>query len=178
MPRLPIRTPILVLALLCAAPAFGQWLAPGRWATGDGFRPVAPGTWMVLRQNDGVEISAEGDHHVGRLTLWCTTTMPGGGLIFDTYNGSGLQHAPADAAELTSEVVTLMVDAQRFDVAFVHIPWERLWVADAVMSPSLMDAFANGSRLDLRNAAGEGITGYHLHGSSAAREAVRRACGF
>lgn len=169
---------LALLALgLSAPPAAAQWLAVGRWGTEGDFRFVAPGNWMVLRNDPGVEITAEGDNHQGRIELTCDPESPRGTLRFSLYFGDALDESALADVEPRRQTVTFVIDGQRFDRIFDYRPLDRDWVASDVLDSDLLDAFAWGSRLELLNKEGERITAYALNGSGAAREAVRRGCG-
>lgn len=174
-----IRPAALALLALgvSAPPAAAQWLAVGRWGTEDNFRFVPPGTWMVLQEDGGVEITAEGDNNQGRIELTCSADAPAGTLRFSLYFGDALDESALAPVEPRRQIVTLAIDGQRFERVFDYRPLDRDWVAEEVLETPLLDAFAWGTRLELLNKEGERITAYALTGSGAARQAVRRACG-
>lgn len=174
-PTVPLLC-LLALTLWLATPADAQWVAVGRWAQGDGFRFVAPGTWMVLAEGERVTISAEGDNHVGRLDLWCRADAPAGGLRFSGYYGEGLQRTHGPLPWPSGEAVVLMVDGRRFERVLRYDPLGRDWSAEAAIDPALLDALSNGSALELRGSDGGLVTRLGLSGSGAAREALRRVC--
>lgn len=166
--------PLLVAAtlLVSALPAAAQWVAVGRWGTPEAFRYVAPGSWMVLAGAAAgtVEISAEGDNHVGRLVLRCDPRAPAGEAVFSQYYG--------DALALEAETpVELRIDGQGFARAFRYDPAARLWRAPGPLDAAFLDAFAQGRRMELVTGAGTLVTRYRLSGSGAARAALQRSCG-
>ncbi len=166
---------IAAAVALPGMPAAAQWVAVGRWGDPGDFRYVVPGTWMVQAGSNGAaEISAEGDNHVGRITLWCRRDPAENGVRFSHYFGDDLHH-PAE--ERVIEPVTFVVDGQSFAGEFEFLPQDRLWVETGGLDSALLDAFAWGTQLELRNEAGDLVTRYWLNNSGGARAALRRACG-
>ncbi len=182
----PLAPALAVIALcLSITPAAAQWIASGRWGSESNWRYIVPGTWMVQRHDNPaqpVSIHAEGANHVGRIALWCDPTAQTSALRFDAYRGSALRQPAAtpdttEAATITEPVI-FEIDGQAFQRSLTYDATQRLWTATDVLDAAFLDAFSWGTRLNLRNAAGEDITGYLLSGSSSAREALRRACQF
>ncbi|MCL4675131.1 MAG: hypothetical protein KJZ59_03680 [Pararhodobacter sp.] len=184
MPSLPNRLVALAVVTGCslsALPAAAQWIASGRWGTETNWRYVVPGTWLVQRNDDAarpVSIHAEGDNHVGRIEFWCDPQSGASGLRFGAYRGDALRQPAVPEPVKPSETVALVIDGQRFERLFEYDAAARTWTASDALDAGFLDAFSWGSRMDLVNAAGEAITGYRMNGSSAAREALRRACQF
>jgi hypothetical protein len=172
-----IRLAAAFALLATAAPAAAQWVAVGRWGTEGNFRYVAPGTWMVLQRDGGVEVTAEGDNHQGRIEMLCGTDLPEGQMRFSGYFGDALEESVMAPAGAGQQPVSLVVDGQSFERMFHYRAEARDWVAEDALDASLLDAFAWGSRFEILNAAGERVTAYSLNGSGAARSALRRACG-
>jgi len=175
-----IRAATLLAALVLATtalPAPAQWIAVGRWGSEGNFRYVPPGTWMVQATGDGIGISAEGDHHQGRIELWCSAAEPAGRLRFSGYRGEGLDASALAGEEPRRQPVQFVIDGQSFERVFDYRPDERDWVAGAVLDGPFLNALAGGQRLELRNPGGEAITAFRLDGSRAARSAVQQRCG-
>ena len=162
-------------AVLASVPAAAQWVAVGRWGDPDNFRYVPPGTWMTWAAGaDSAEISAEGDNHVGRITLWCRRAPAEGGVRFSHYFGDDLRHPPQEGVV---EPVTLVIDGHSIAGQFEFLPQDRIWVEAGGLDSALLDAFAWGTQLELRNEAGQVVTRYRLNNSGAARQALRSRCG-
>ena len=171
----------VVVFAATSLPAHAQWIASGRWGTETNWRYIVPGTWMVLRQdntNQPVSIHAEGANHVGRIELWCDPETQASALRFDAYRGAALRQPAASTAETVTEPVIFDIDGQTFEHQFTYDPTHRLWTASGVLDAPFLNAFSWGTRLQLRNSAGDEITSYRLNGSSQAREALRRTCQF
>lgn len=174
-PRRLATLSALAVLIVSSMPASAQWIASGRWGTEANWQYVVPGTWLILRSDNAaqpVSIHAEGANHVGRIALWCDPQTQTSTLRFDAYRGLALNPAP------TPEPVTFEIDGQNFERTFLYDPAQSVWVADGALDATFLDAFSWGSRLQLRNAAGEEITSYRLNGSSRAREALRQTCQF
>lgn len=145
-------------------PASAQWIASGRWGTQDcwgtqdSWRYVTPGTWMVLRgasPSAPVTISAEGNNHVGRIALWCDPETGTSALRFDTYFGDALRRPSAFDTQRAMETVTFLIDGQRFDRAFDSDSETRTWSARDVLDPAFLNAFSEGTRLELQNSSSQ-----------------------
>ncbi|MFN4101392.1 MAG: hypothetical protein ACK4GT_16620 [Pararhodobacter sp.] len=172
-----IRLSLAALVLAATSlPAPAQWIAVGRWGSEREFRHVPPGTWMVRDEGDSIAISAEGDHHQGRLEFWCSAGDPAGRLRFSGYRGDGLPVPFADGGPV-SHPVQFVIGAQHFDRVFDYRPAERDWLGPALLDPDFLEVFAAGQRMDLLDAGGERITSFRLAGSRAARVAVQQSCG-
>ena len=166
-----------LLTLAPALPAQAQWIAAGRWGDETGFRYVQPGRWMVLERGGRVEMSAEGDNHLGRLTLSCDAGNPRGRMIFDAYRGPGLAESVLSPEQPGRESVTLLIDGQPFSGTFEYRPNDRYWLADGGLTPEFLDALAGGLGMEMRDSSGESVTRFRLSGTGAARATVARLCG-
>lgn len=181
--RLLHLTPLIVAFAFCltSLPAAAQWVAPGRWGTADTWRIVVPGTWLVLRSErptEPVSIHAEGDNNVGRIEMWCDPVAESSAMRLTAYYGNALRYPVARKAGDPAEPVVFIIDSQRFDRAVTYDFAGRQWLAQDMLDAPFLDAFAWGTRMELRNAADELVVSYRLNGSSAAREALRSVCGF
>ena len=178
MPLPRSRSLAVLLALLAwlPVPALAQWIAVGRWGTEQSFRYVPPGTWMVEQDSNRTLISAEGDHHDGRLTLTCPDGPGAIRLSFSHYYGAAMNLAAIHLAGMTRVPATLAVGDQAFVVHLDQSPDAREWSA-TLTTPEVLDALGQGRQLDLRTMDGQAVTRFGLARASAAREALRRGCG-
>lgn len=169
--------PCALAALLAMPlPAAAQWIAVGRWGTEQSFRFVPPGTWMVEQDSRRTLISAEGDHHDGRLTLTCPEGPGTIRLSFSHYYGTAMNLAAVHMAGMTRVPATLAVGDQSFVVHLDQSPDAREWNA-TLTTPEVLDAIGQGRHLDLRTMDGQRVTRFGLARASAAREALRQGCG-
>lgn len=178
MPLPRSRSLALLLALLVAVPvpALGQWIAVGRWGSEQSFRFVPPGTWMVEEGTTRTRVSAEGNHHDGRLTITCTADPGAAHLVFSHYHGTALNMAAVRLSGLPRVATTLAVDEHSFVLHLDASPSEREWTT-TLTSPEMLDAMAGGRQMELRTMDGQRVTRIGLSRASAAREALRQGCG-
>lgn len=173
-PSFPARWPQLALAMLLAlpTPATAQWIAVGRWGSDQSFRFVAPGTWMVLSTNAGVEASVEGDNHVTRLTLACQPGDSAARVVVSRYFGYDLPREDGARANFL-----LALDDHRIDLTVVWSDAADGWVAEGALDTDTLSRFSWANRLRLLDAGETELATYRMNGTSAAREALRRRCG-
>ncbi|WP_334193191.1 hypothetical protein [Pararhodobacter sp.] len=169
----------LALVVLGAStlPVTAQWLAVGRWGSEGNFRYVRPGTWMVQQQEGGVSITAEGDHHEIRIELSCDAGTPARQLRLSGYRGDALDESALAQQEPRQQALTLALDGRAFELMVDYRPVTHDWLAVEAPGSDFLDAFAQGSRLEILNKQGVRVAAVGLNGSGAARAAVRRACG-
>lgn len=153
-------------------PALAQWVAVGRWGTEQSFRFVPPGTWMVLSDASGAEISAEGDNHVTRLTLACQPGDTAARVEVSRYFGYDL---PREEGAQTRFL--LVLDDHRMELDFTWSEERQAWVSQGALDADTLAVFGWANRLSLLNGAEAQIAQYRMNGSTAARDALRRACG-
>ena len=169
-------TALVLLSATLAAPAAAQWIAVGRWGTEQSFRFVPPGTWMVEQDSTHTSISAEGDHHDGRLTLTCPDAAGRVHLSFSHYYGTAMSLAAVRLAGMTRVPATLAVGDQAFVLHLDQSADAREWSV-TLTTPEVLDALGQGRHLELRTMDGQRVTRFGLARASAAREALHRACG-
>ena len=141
-------TALTALALTASTlPAAAQWIAVGRWGGERDFRFVPPGTWMVQEDAGAVTVSAEGEHHRGRLEFTCSASEPAGQLRFTAYHGDALTPSGAPAQ---GDAVELVIGAQRYARVLTYREDQRDWVGDAGFEAGFLEAFAAGQQMELQ----------------------------
>lgn len=160
-----------------AGAASAQWLAVGRWGSGDRFQFVAPGTWMVLQQDDRVEISAEGDNHVTRLTIGCRAGDAAAWVELSRYLGHALPR-PIDPLEPAATVeIVLDIDDHRIGLPVTYSRAHQTWRAEAALDSEALPPLTWGRALTVRAPDDSVIATYRMRGTTPARDALRRVCG-
>ncbi|MEZ5752576.1 MAG: hypothetical protein R3D60_11610 [Paracoccaceae bacterium] len=169
----------VVLACLAATPASAEWIAAGRWSDGQGWRYVQPGTWIVDRDGpDSVALHAEGENHDTRLAIGCRRGDTAAWVEFSRYRGAALAQ-PVDpmAAPVTAEI-GFHLDDLPIGLWMTFSPETQSWRIEDALDTEALYPFGWASRLTILAPEGTELARYRLNGSSAAREALRNACGF
>lgn len=157
-----------------------QWGEPGQWGPPGHTMWVEPGTWMVTFPGTGdwpsVAASAEGENYVGRLEFSCRRGEPRGNLMLWDFHGSALATVPPTYPEETRQEVVFDFDGTAFPVTLTYVPWDRVWMAQGILSPGFLEAFASSRHLEIRNMDGEQINVWGLKGTRKARQSMRQVC--
>ncbi|EKF16869.1 hypothetical protein [Nitratireductor pacificus] len=176
-----LRCAVAAIGFLASClPAGAQWGGAGEWGPAGHTMWVEPGTWMVTFPDQGdwpsVAASAEGQNHTGRLEFSCRRGAPSGNMMLWDYHGSALAVVPRSHPEETRQDVVFDFDGKTFDVTLTFVPWDRVWLAQGLLTSRFLEAFASSRRLEIRSLDGEQVNIWGLKGTRKARQSMRQVC--
>ena len=135
--------------------------------------------WSVAVFSNQKGVNFHGKSVNGRTIFYgtCNTDLkPRLGVTFEPYSGNALNNI-----DDVSRPVVFVVNGRdgathEFPAIMHYYEPEKAWVLNDLLPVAFMDQFGRGDLLTIRNARGDKVVDFDLHGAAKARETVRRVC--